>query len=143
MQVHALLDTIVQRKSAKRFGHFQLHSGLSIGHKELEGFQRVLCYPFTLKPYRGGNRQDLVFARPPGARDFRLSLESVWFFRVLLLFSFETETDTEIKRHECAFVSLLWEYDEGRPGEKYLLSLLNTSKFIYICVLYLNTTNFI
>jgi hypothetical protein len=92
---------------------------------------------------RGGNRQDLVFARPPGARDFRLSMETVWFFRVLLLFSFETETDTEIKRHECAFVSLLWEYDEGRPGEKYLLSLLNTSKFIYICVLYLNTTNFI
>ena len=98
---------------AKRFGHFQLHSVLSIGHKELAGFQRVLCYPFTLKPYRGGNRQDLVFARPPGARDFRLSLETVWFFRVLLFFSFETETDTEIKRHECAFVSLLWEYDEG------------------------------
>jgi hypothetical protein len=82
----------------------------------------------------GGDRQDLVFARPPGARDFRLSLETVWFFRVLLFFSFVTETDTEIKRHECAFVSLLWEYDEGRPGEKYLLSLLNTSKFIYIYV---------
>jgi hypothetical protein len=46
----------------------------------------------------------------------------------------------EIKR---AFVSLLWEHDEGRPGEKCLLSLLNTSKFIYIRVLYLNTTNFI
>ena len=43
----------------------------------------------------------------PRARDFRLSLETVWFFRVLLLFSFETETDTEIKRHECALVSLL------------------------------------
>jgi hypothetical protein len=70
----------------------------------------------------------------PRARDFRLSLETVWFFRVLLLFSFETETDTEIKRHECALVSLLWEYDEGRPGEKYILSLLNTSKFFYICV---------
>ena len=23
----------------------------------------------------------------------------------------------EIQRHECAFVSLLWEHDEGRPGE--------------------------
>ena len=24
----------------------------------------------------------------------------------------------EIKRHECAFVSVLWEYDEARPGVK-------------------------
>lgn len=114
--MHALLDTIVPRKSAKRIGHFQLHAALSIGHKELPGFQRVLCHPFTDKRYRAGNRQDLVFVRPPGVRDFRLSIDTVWFCRVLLLFSFETETDTEIKRHECAFVSLLWEYDEARPG---------------------------
>jgi hypothetical protein len=39
----------------------------------------------------GGGRQDLVFARPPGVRDFYLSLDTVWYFRVLLLFSFETE----------------------------------------------------
>ncbi len=89
MQVHALLDTIVPRQSANRIGRFQLHSTLSIGHKELPGFQRVLCHPLSIKRYRGGGgRQDLVFARPPGARDFRLSLDTVWLFRVLLLFSF-------------------------------------------------------
>jgi hypothetical protein len=45
--VRALLDTIVQRKSAKKIGHFLLHSTLSIGHKELPGFQRVLCHPYN------------------------------------------------------------------------------------------------
>jgi hypothetical protein len=61
---------------------------------------------------------------------------------------FETETDTEIKRHECAFMSLLWEYDEGQPGEKYILSLLNTSKYIhtyiyiYIYILLLISSKF-
>ncbi len=98
------------------------------GHKELPGFQRVLCHPFTIMPCKG-EPSGPGFWRPPGARDFRLSLDTVWFFRVLFLFSFETETDTEIKRHECAFVSLLWEYDEGRTGKNNLLSLLNTSKY--------------
>ena len=92
---------------------------------ELPGFQRVLCYPFPGKLFREGNRQDLVFVRPSGVSNFRLSLDTVWFCRVLLLFSFETETDTGIERHDCAFVSLLWEYDEGRPGCIYAL---NTSK---------------
>ncbi len=41
------LDT---RKSNKGIGHFQLHSAqtaLVIGHKELPGYQRVLCHPST------------------------------------------------------------------------------------------------
>jgi hypothetical protein len=87
-----------------------------------------------------GNRQDLVFARPPlaGARDFRLTpCGSSESFRLDLLFSFETETDTEIKRYECAFVSLLSEYDEGRPGEKNLLSPLNTAKYTYNMIEYI------
>ena len=103
----------MSRKSNKRIGHFQLHSALVIGHKELPGYQRVMCHPFTGKRFRGGNRQDLVFVRPPGVRDFRLSINSAWFCKVLLLFS---ETDTGIKVHDCAFVSVLWEYDEDRPG---------------------------
>ena len=110
------MDTIVPRKSAKRIGHFQLHSALVIGHKELPGVQRVLCHPFPGKPFHGGHRQDLVFVRPPGARDFRMSIDTVWFCKVLLLFSFQTETDTGMKFHDCAFVSVLWEYDEDRPG---------------------------
>jgi hypothetical protein len=52
----------------------------------------------------------------------RWQFDTVVFCKILLLFSFETEIDTEIKRHECAIVSLLWEYDEGRPGTKYFPS---------------------
>jgi len=57
--------------------------------------------------------------RPPDAgKDFRVSINTVWYCRVLLLFSFYTSTDSGIKRHDCAFVSLLWEYDAAPPGTK-------------------------
>jgi hypothetical protein len=109
------MDTILTQKYVKRIGHFQLHSALVIGHKEFPGFQRVLSHPFkfTGKLFRGGNRKDPVCVRPPGVnKNFRLSIDAVWFCKVLLFFAFETETDTGIKRHECAFVSVLWEYNE-------------------------------
>jgi hypothetical protein len=35
---------------------------------------------------------------------------------VLLLFSFQAETDTGMKVHNCALVSVLWEYEEDRPS---------------------------
>jgi hypothetical protein len=58
--------------------------------------------------------------RPPDAgKDFRLSINTVWYCRVLLLFSLYTRTDSGIKRHDCAFVSLLWEYDADPPGAKF------------------------
>ena len=115
------MDTLQSRKSVRREGQFQLFSVLSIGHKQLPGFQRVLSHPFSNKRYRKINRQDLVFVRPPDAgKDFRLSINTVWYCRVLLLFSFHTSTDSGIKRHDCAFVSLLWEYDEDAPGTKLL-----------------------
>ena len=92
---------------------------LSIGHTQLPGFQRVLSFPFSFKRYRKTNRQDLVFVRPPDAgKDFRVSINTVWYCRDLLLFSFHTSTDSGIKRHDCAFVSLLWEYDAAPPGTK-------------------------
>ncbi len=61
------------------------------------------------------------FMRPPGViRDFRLTINTVWSCKVLLLFAFETEADPGIKRHKRASVSLqpqvLREYDENRPG---------------------------
>ena len=100
------METLQSRKSVRREGQFQLFSVLSIGHKQLPGFQRVLS---------------LVFVRPPDAgKDFRLSINSVWYCRVLLLFSFHTSTDSGIKRHDCVFVFLLWEYDEDAPGTKLL-----------------------
>ena len=116
MYIYIYLPGLAGRR--RRIGHFQLHSTFLVGHKELPGYQRVLRHPFIGMQFRGGNRQDIVFVRPPGVRDFRLSIDTVWFCKVLLLFSFETETDTGILRHECAFVSVLWVYDAGPPGIK-------------------------
>jgi hypothetical protein len=68
------------QKLFRREGHFQLFSTLSIGHKELPGFQRVISRPFPAKRYRGSNRQDLVFVRPPDAgKDFRVSINTVCY----------------------------------------------------------------
>lgn len=117
-------------RSNARDGHLQLYSTLIIGHKEKEGVQRVNSIPFAKnkKQSKSGHRQDLVFIRPPGTAKnsgYKVSMESVWFCKVLLLFSFETRTDTGIKKHECAFVSVMWEYEGNqRPGANifYLLS---------------------
>ncbi len=99
-------------QSRKRVGHFQLFSVPFIRHTQLPGFQRVISRPFPAKRYRGSNLQDLVFVRPPDAsKDFRVSINTVWYCRVLLLFSFHTSTDYGINRHDCAFMSVLWEYD--------------------------------
>ncbi len=114
------MDTLRTQKSVRIVGQFQLYSVLSIGHTHLPGFQRALSHPFSIKRYRSANRQDLVFVLPPDAcKDFRLSINSVWYCRVLLLFSFHTSTDSGIKRHGCAIVSLLWEYDADPPGAKF------------------------
>ena len=128
------MDTLQSQKSVRRVGQFQLYSVLSIGHTHLPGFQRVLSHPFSNKKYRSTNRQDLVFVRPPDAgKDFRLSINTVWYCRVLLLFAFQTSTDSGIKRHECALVSLLWEYDADPPGSKFIWIRLKTSKSNFSC----------
>ncbi len=56
---------------------------------------------------------------PPDAdKEFRVGINTAWYCLVLLLFSFNTSTDNGIKRHDCAFVSVLWEYDTDPPGVK-------------------------
>jgi hypothetical protein len=118
-------------QSNRREGHLLLHSGLVIGHKEKDGVQRVLSDPFTSQMGRGKaqkrrkapHRQDLVFVRPPDAAKggFQLTMDSVWFCKVLLLFSFKTRTDSGIKEHKCAFVSVLWDYQgDRRPGSNFI-----------------------
>jgi hypothetical protein len=121
MQISALLQTVRLSKSSRREGHLLLHSGLVIGHKEKDGVQRVLSDPFANKVGRGKapNRQDLVFVRPPDTAKggFQLTMKSVWFCKVLLLFSFKSRTDSGIKEHKCVFVSVLWDYEgDRRPG---------------------------
>lgn len=105
--------------SAKNSGHLRMFSTLIIGHKEYAGNQRVSCWPFKSKQLQKSNRQDMVFVRPPGIRtgDFRLSMDSVWFCKILCLFSFVSANDQGSKQHDCAFVSVLEEYTGSRrPG---------------------------
>jgi hypothetical protein len=45
-------------------------------------------------------------------------LDNVWFCKILLLFQVESKTDVGLKRHSCAFVSVLDKYSgHQRPGE--------------------------
>ena len=55
---------------------------------------------------------DLVFVRPPGVQPggFVLTPASVWYCRVLLLFSTSVVTDTGSKSFDCAMVSTLEPY---------------------------------
>ena len=121
-----MLQTIVLAKSAARNGHLHLYSALVIGHTEKKGAQRVYSKPFAQdkrKEKTKKHRQDLVFVRPPDTPlgGFRLTMDNVWFCKVLLLFSFESRTDSGTKYHECAFVSVMWEYEgDERPGPNIL-----------------------
>ena len=79
----------------------------------------MLCWPFASKKLRKTNRQDWVFIRPPGTPlgTFQLRMDTVWFCKVLLLFSCVSKDDNGSKLHECAYVSVLEEYKgRRRPG---------------------------
>ena len=114
LQVDALLKTLELQESARRKGHFGLFNCLVIGHTKYKGVQRVYCNPFPAKPFYGSHRLDLVMIRPPGIDNgaFVVSPASVWYARVLLLFSASAMTDTGSKSFECALVSLLETYND-------------------------------
>ena len=61
---------------------------------------------------------DLVFVRPPGvqAGGFVLTPDSVWYCRVLLLFSVSALTDNGSKSFYCALVSTLEHYAASESG---------------------------
>ena len=95
-----------------------------------------MSHPFAHKlgATHSPNRQDLVFVRPPDqpASGARLSMESVWFCKVLLIFTFQSRTDSGIKEHKCAFVSVLWEYEGAeRPGSNYFQLFIITFNCLY------------
>jgi len=118
LQVDALLKTLELQESAQRKGHFGLFNCLVIGHTKYKGVQRVYCNPFPAKPFHGSHRLDLVMIRPPGIDNgaFVVSPDSVWYARVLLLFSASAMTDTGSKTFECALVSTLETYDDPDNG---------------------------
>jgi hypothetical protein len=61
---------------------------------------------------------DPVIIRPPGIDNgaFVVSPETVWYARVLLLFSASAMTDTGSKSFDCALVSTLETYDDPENG---------------------------
>ncbi len=61
---------------------------------------------------------DLVMIRPPGIDNgaFVVTPDSVWYARVLLLFSASAATDTGSKSFDCALVSTLESYDDPENG---------------------------
>jgi hypothetical protein len=100
----------------RQVGHIVLYSTLVIGHTQHPGQMRVSSWPFVPKKLQQTNRQDMVFTRPPGISDgaFQLRIDNVWCCKLLLLFKIDTMTDAGMKKHDCAFVSVLEEYNWHR-----------------------------
>jgi hypothetical protein len=117
-QANALLQTLELQESAQRKGHFSLFNCLVLGHTKYRDVQRVYCNPFPTKMFYGSHCMDPVMIRPPGIDNgaFVVSPESVWYARVLLLFSASAMTDTGSKSLHCALVSTLETYDDPENG---------------------------
>jgi hypothetical protein len=95
-QVVALLVTLESQDSAKHKGHFALYNCLVLGHTKYSGVQRDYCNLFLAKQFHGSHSMDLVMVRPPGIDNgaFVVTPDSVWYARVLLLFSASAATES-------------------------------------------------
>ena len=118
-QVRALLDTLLEVNSNRSRGHINIFFTLLLGHTQYQGHQRIYCFPFPKKKMRTTNSQDMVFVRPPGISSggFQLRTDNVWYCKLLLLFSIQSRTHNGIKTFDCAYISVLEEYNCARkPG---------------------------
>ncbi len=70
----------------------------------------------------GSHRLDQVMIRPPGIMPggFVVSPDSVWYSRVLLLFSASAATDTGSKSFDCVLVLTMETFDDPENGDHYL-----------------------
>jgi hypothetical protein len=104
--------------SAKRKGHFALFNCLVVCHTKYNCVQRVYCNSFPEKTFHGSHRLDFVLIRPKGVDNgaFAVSPDTIWYARVLLLFSASAATDTGSKSFECALVSTMEIYDDPENG---------------------------
>ena len=137
VQVNALLDTLELTDSALHKGHFSLYICLVLGHTKYSGVQRVYCNPFPAKPFHGCHRLDPVMIRPPGIDNgaFVVSPDSVWYARVLLLFTATAQTDTGSKTFDCALVSTLETYAILITVINVIIDITVTILIIYIIVI--------
>ena len=125
-----MLDTLHELNSTRSRGHIRLFFSLTIGHKNYPGVQRISCCPFSEKKLRMANRQDMVFVRPPGIESggFELRPDNVWYCKLLLLFSVQSQTDSGIRQFDCAFISVLEEYDGPRMPGMFIKTQSKSSK---------------
>ena len=66
-------------------------------------------------------------------------MDNVWFCKILLLFQVESKTDLSLKRHSCAFVSVLEEYTGPlRPGELLILLIILIFLFVLMSLIVLS-----
>ncbi len=83
------------------------------------------------------HRLDIVMIWPPGIDNGAsvVSPDSVWYARILLLFSASATTDTGSKSFECALVSTLETYDNPENGNciNYItyVVFVNYANYIY------------
>ena len=81
-------------------------------------FTAIHFPPKSAKPFHGSHRLDMVMIRQQGIDNgaFVVSPDTVWYARVLLLFSASAMTDTGSKSFECALVLTLETYDDPGNG---------------------------
>jgi hypothetical protein len=108
--------------SAGSKGHLAIYNFLVMDHNKYKGVQRVYCNPFPKNPFYGSHRLDPVMISPPGVEPggFVVSPDSVWYARVLLLFSASAARDTGSKSFDCALVSTMETYDDPENDDHYL-----------------------
>ncbi len=109
-QVTALLQRLEPQASAGRMGHLALYYCVVLGH-QVQRYSANLLQPFSRKTVPR-------LIRPPGIDNgaFVVKPETVWYARVLLLFSASVTTDTGSKAFDCALVSTLQTYDDPENG---------------------------
>ena len=127
-EVTALLATLELQESARREGHFALYNCLVLGHTKYSGVQRVYCNPFPAKTLHASHSMYFVMIQPPGIHNgaFVVSQDTVWYARVLLLFSASAATDTGSKSFDFALVSSLESYDDPDNG-----NYINYDNYMY------------
>ncbi len=97
-----------------------VYSGFTAIHFREKHFMAVIAWTLMIRPQGVDNGAFVVLP------------ETVWYARVLLLFSAAAATDTGSKSFECALVSTLETYDDPENG--------NYINYItYICYVYYNT----
>ena len=83
------------------------------------GLTAIHFPPKLAKPFHGSHCLDMIMIRQQDIDNgaFIVSPDTVWYARVLLLFSASAMTDTGSKSFECALVLMLETYDNPGNGK--------------------------